>query len=121
MLPDRVDLAAKLALVPEVFSPRIVAEANGQELRIARLHGAFDRHRHVDADEVFLVLRGRLVIRFDDGDVELSEGQLCVVPRGTPHQPVADEECHVLLFEPAGTRNTGDVTSARTVEAPERI
>lgn len=108
MIPEAVDLRAELARIPEVFSPRAVARANGQELRLARLLGEFHRHRHMDADEVFLVVAGTLEIRFDEGAVTLTPGQLVVVPRGTYHQPIAREEVHVLLFEPIGTVSTGD-------------
>ncbi len=108
MKPEKVDLAGVLGQIPEVFQPRAIAWANGQELRLARLHGEFHRHRHTEADEVFLVLAGTLEIRFDDGDLVLGPGELTVVPRGTFHQPIAREEVHVLLFEPVGTRSTGD-------------
>lgn len=108
MTPEKVDLARVLAQIPEVFQPRAIACANGQELRLARLHGEFHRHRHTEADEVFLVLAGTLEIRFDDGLLVLEPGQLAVVPRGTFHQPIAREEVHVMLFEPVGTVSTGD-------------
>ena len=108
MNPEVIDLASTAARIPEVFSPLAIAQANGQELRLARLHGEFHRHRHVDADEVFLVLAGDLEIRFDDGAIRLGPGQMVVVPRNTFHQPIAREEVRVLLFEPIGTASKGD-------------
>ncbi len=112
-----VDLRQALSRLDAPWTPKIVAELNGQEVRLARLEGAFEWHRHSDADELFLVLSGRLRMELRDGDVELSEGQLFVVPRGVEHRPVALEVAEVLLLDPAGTRNTGDHVSARTVEA----
>lgn len=117
----RVNLAEKLDGFRETWSPRIVGELNGQHVKLARLAGEFVWHRHGDADELFLVLAGHLDIHLRDGVVGLDPGELCIVPRGVEHKPVARGEVHVLLFEPAGTRNTGDVREARTVDAPERI
>lgn len=105
----------------EQWSPRIVGELNGQEVRIARIEGEFVRHAHPDADELFLVVEGEIVIRFDDGDVTLGEGEFCIVPRGTYHQPIAEREAKILLFEPAATRNTGDAGGDRTVENLHRL
>lgn len=122
MTPPRpVDLEAAFGTFDERWNPRIVAALNGQEVKIAKVEGAFDRHAHDDEDELFLVVRGRLRIEFDDGDATLEEGQILVVPRGVPHRPVADEEAWILLFEPAGTLNTGNVRTARTVESPRRL
>ena len=117
---DVVDLDDKLARVHEHWSPRIVAAVNDTHVKVAKLLGTFDWHRHPDEDEAFWVLRGTLLIRFRDrDDVTLRPGQMCVVPRGVEHQPVAEEEVHLVLIEPAGTLNTGDVRSARTVDEPE--
>jgi mannose-6-phosphate isomerase-like protein (cupin superfamily) len=118
---DKVDLAEKLARIDEPWSPRIVAALNGQHVKVAKLEGEFVRHVHEHEDELFLVLKGRLRLEMDAGDVVLEPGQLYVVPRGVPHRPVAEGEVHVVLFEPAGTRNTGDVDEARTVEEPDWI
>ncbi len=120
-LPQAIDLGQKLGLFSDPWNPRIIAELNGQHVKLAKLDGAFDWHRHTDEDELFLVLRGNLRIEFEQGAVELAEGQMLVVPRGLLHRPVAREEVSVLLFEPASTVNTGDATSARTVRAPERL
>lgn len=118
---DKVNLAEKLAAFTEHWSPRIVGELNGQHVKVVKLKGEFVWHHHADADELFLVLAGRLVIRLRDRDVMLGRGELFIVPKGVEHKPVADAEAHVLLFEPAGTLNTGNVTNERTVADPARI
>jgi len=107
----------------EVWSPRIVAEANGQHVKVARLDGEFVWHAHDDADELFYVLEGTLDVEFrDDPTATLGEGDLLVVPAGVEHRPVAREETRVMLIEPAGTRNTGDAAdSDLTVEDPETL
>lgn len=119
--PERIDLAEKLASFDERWSPRIVAELNGQHVKLAKLQGEFVWHSHAEEDELFLVLKGLLTIELRYGAIVLGPGQMAVVPRGMDHRPVADGEVHVLLFEPAGTLNTGDVRNERTVEEPKRI
>ena len=119
--PERIDLAEKLAGFDERWSPRIVAELNGQHVKLAKLQGEFVWHSHAEEDELFLVLKGLLTIELRDGPVVLGPGQMTVVPKGVEHRPVADGEVHVLLFEPAGTLNTGDVRNERTVEELKRI
>jgi mannose-6-phosphate isomerase-like protein (cupin superfamily) len=116
-----VNLAEKLALITEHWQPHIIGELNGQHVKLARLQGEFVWHRHEHEDELFLVLKGRLRMELRDGAVDLAEGELCIVPRGVEHRPVAEEEVHVLLFEPAGTLNTGDVVNERTVRDPLRL
>lgn len=116
---QKVDLAEKLALLSEHWSPRIVGELNGQHVKLAKLSGEFTWHRHEREDELFLVLEGELVIHLRDRAISLSRGELLIVPRGVEHKPVADGEVHVLLFEPASTLNTGDVENERTVHSPE--
>lgn len=118
---DKVNLEGKLALFADYWSPRVVGELNGQHVKLVKLRGEFVWHRHENEDELFLVLRGRLRIEFRDREIALEPGELLIVPRGKEHRPVADDEVHVLLFEPAGTLNTGDVRSELTVEKPERI
>jgi mannose-6-phosphate isomerase-like protein (cupin superfamily) len=118
---NKVNLAEKLALFSDYFSPKIVGELNGQHVKIVKAKGEFEWHHHEREDELFLVLRGRLAIHFRDRVVELEPGELCIVPRGVEHKPVAAEEVSLLLFEPAGTLNTGNVRSERTVEVLERI
>jgi mannose-6-phosphate isomerase-like protein (cupin superfamily) len=116
-----IDLTQKLALFHDHWNPRVVAELNGQEVKLAKFQGAFTWHRHEREDELFLVLRGRFRMEFREASVELREGQMIVVPRGVEHRPVADEEVAVLLFEPAGTLNTGNVRDERTRETLERL
>ncbi len=118
---ERVNLAEKFALFSEHWKPKIVGELNGQHVKLVKFAGPFEWHHHEREDELFLVVKGRFRMEFRDGRVELAEGEFLIVPRGVEHRPVADQEVQVLLFEPAGTRNTGNVESARTVEEPERI
>jgi len=112
-----VELAEALASFDEVFAPRIVGYYNGNKIQVAKAHGEFVWHSHADTDDLFLVLKGRLIIELRDGVVELGPGQLCVVPRGVEHRPRADEETHILLIEPVGEPNTGD--SSKRAAAPE--
>jgi mannose-6-phosphate isomerase-like protein (cupin superfamily) len=118
---DKVNLQDKLALFSDHWRPRIVGELNGHQVKLAKLKGEFVWHRHEHEDEMFLVLKGTLVIRMRDRAVTLQPGEMYIVPRDTEHQPVADDEVHVLLVEPAGTLNTGDVRDALTVDRPSTI
>lgn len=106
------NLAAKLAMFSEHFAPKIVASFNGHDVMVVKLKGEFVWHSHPDADDFFLVLKGRLTIQLRDGEVQLDPGELYVVPKGVEHRPVANEEVHLLLIEPAGTPNTGDAATA---------
>ena len=119
--PEKVDLRQKLSLFEERWSPRVVAALNGQEVKLVKLEGEFVWHSHAEEDELFLVLEGTLRMELRDRTIDLAPGQLLVVPRGVEQRPVAEGEVHVLLFEPAGTLNTGDVRNERTVEEPKRI
>jgi len=118
---DKVNLRDKLSLFSDHWNPRIVGELNGQQVKLAKLKGEFVWHRHEKEDEMFLVLEGSLIIRLRDREVALQRGEMFIVPRGIEHQPVAKDEVHVLLFEPAGTLNTGDVRDGRTVDRPLTI
>lgn len=118
---QKVNVAEKLSLFSECWSPRLVGELNGQHVKLVKLKGEFVWHHHAHEDELFLVLKGRLLIRLRQGDITLDEGEFLIVPKGVEHQPVADEEVHVLLFEPASTLNTGNVRNERTVDAPARV
>lgn len=109
-------LAGKFALIDEYWQPRIVGELNGQQVKLAKLLGEFIWHHHEHEDELFLVHRGRLRMEFRDNVVELGPGEVIIVPRGVEHRPVAPEVVEVVLFEPAGTRNTGELVNDRTVE-----
>ena len=111
---EPVDLAHKLSLITDLWSPKVVARMNDDEIKLVKVRGEFVWHRHEDTDELFLVLAGHLRIQLRDGAVELDPGQLYVVPRGVEHCPVADEETHALLLEPRGVVNTGDAGGALT-------
>jgi mannose-6-phosphate isomerase-like protein (cupin superfamily) len=115
---ERVNLADKLARITEHWRPKVVGTLNGQEVKLAKFAGTFVWHKHADADELFLGVAGRFTVEFRDGAVEIGPGEFLIVPRGVEHRTVATEEAHVLLFEPADTRNTGDVTDA-TFTAPD--
>ena len=118
---EKVNLAEKLSRFSEHWQPRIVGELNGQQVKLVKFRGAFVWHHHDHEDELFLVVRGRFRMELRDRSIDLAEGELVVIPRGVEHRPVADEEVHVLLFEPAGTLNTGNVRNELTHEAPARI
>lgn len=121
MIPEKVDLHHKLSLFDEHWSPKIAGELNGQHVKLVKLFGEFVWHHHDDEDEMFLVVKGRFRMDFRDESVWVEEGEFIVVPCGVEHRPVADEEAHVLLFEPAATLNTGNVRDDLTVEELERI
>lgn len=118
---EKVNIAEKLALFDERWSPKIVAELNGQHVKLAKLEGPFVWHHHDHEDELFLVIHGRLKMELRDRSIELDPGEMIVIPRGVEHRPVAEEEVHVLLFEPASTLNTGNVRNERTVAELETI
>ena len=119
---EKVRLADAFASMDEAWNPRLAGELNGQAVKLAKADGEFVWHSHADADELFLVTDGRLRIEFRDrDDAVLEEGELIVVPRGTEHRPVAEPEAEILLFEPSGTRNTGDVENELTREDLESV
>jgi mannose-6-phosphate isomerase-like protein (cupin superfamily) len=106
---ERINVAEKFARFSEQWQPKIVAELNGQEVKLVKVQGTFPWHRHDDAEEMFLVWRGRFRVEFRDRIVELAQGEFVVVPRGVEHRTAADEETEVILLEPAGVLNTGNV------------
>ena len=118
---QKVDLSEKLSLFNEYWQPKIVGELNGQYVKLAKLKGEFLWHSHENEDEMFMVIKGKLTIKLKDRDIVLSEGQFFIIPRGVEHLPVADEEVHVMLFEPQSVLNTGDKKNERTVEKLEWI
>lgn len=118
---DKVNFAQKLSSFSDYWHPRIVGELNNQHVKLAKLKGEFVWHFHENEDELFLVLRGCLRMEFRDRHIELREGEFLIVPRGTEHRPVADEEVHILLFEPAETVNTGNVRNEFTRESLEHV
>jgi mannose-6-phosphate isomerase-like protein (cupin superfamily) len=118
---DKVNIAEKLSLFGEPWSPKIVGELNGQHVKLVRLSGEFVWHHHDDEDEMFLVVDGRFRMEFRDREVWIERGEFIVVPRGVEHRPVAEEEASVMLFEPASTLNTGNVTGEMTVAELDKI
>lgn len=118
---DSVNLAQKLRSFDDLWSPKIVGELNDHYVKLVKLKGEFVWHHHEAEDELFLVVKGRLQLRFRDRDVWLNEGEFAIVPRGVEHLPIAPEETHVLLLEPKSTLNTGNVRNERTISELERI
>jgi mannose-6-phosphate isomerase-like protein (cupin superfamily) len=118
---EKVNIRQKLSEFHDHWSPKIVGELNSQQVKLVKFLGEFVWHHHENEDELFLVVRGRFRMDFRDRQVWLEEGELLIVPRGVEHRPVAPEEVHVLLFEPASTLNTGNVTDELTVREPDRI
>ena len=118
---QKVNLTEKLNLIEEYWSPKLVGEINDQVVKLAKLKGEFTWHKHDAEDEMFLVLDGRLLIKFRDQEFTLESGEFLIVPRGVEHKPVAEEEVHIMLVEPATTLNTGDVRNEMTKDQVERI
>jgi mannose-6-phosphate isomerase-like protein (cupin superfamily) len=114
---QKINLAEKLALFQQFWSPKVIAAVNEFHVKLVKLKGEFVWHAHEAEDELFLVLRGTLRMQFREEEVVVGPGELIVVPRGTEHRPVADEEVHALLLEPASTVNTGTAGGERTREA----
>ncbi len=118
---DKVNLSQKFGLFHEYWSPKIAGELNDSYIKLVKLKGEFVWHQHENEDELFLVVKGRLLIKLRDQDIHLEEGEFVIIPRGVEHLPIAEEEVHVLLLEPKSTLNTGNVQSERTVTEEEWI
>ena len=118
---SKVNIAEKFAKITEYWKPYIAAELNGQYVKLDKLKGEFVFHHHENEDEMFLVVKGRFRMEFRGRHEWIEEGEFIVVPRGVDHRPVAEEECWILLFEPATTLNTGNVENQRTLHALERV
>ena len=118
---EKVNLAQTFGRFEEHWSPKIAGELNGQYIKLVKLKGEFVWHHHEQEDEMFLVVKGRLTLKLRDRDVVLGPGEFFIVPRGVEHLPVAEEEAHVLLFEPKSTLNTGNLRNERTREKLERL
>jgi mannose-6-phosphate isomerase-like protein (cupin superfamily) len=118
---QKVNLREKFALFSGHWSPKIVGDLNGQQVKLVKFQGPFVWHHHDAEDELFLVIQGRFRMEFRDHAVELEEGEFLIVPRGVEHRPVADEEVSVLLFEPATTLNTGNTIGELTAATPDRL
>lgn len=117
----KVNIADKLSLFSAHWSPKLVAQVNDTEVKLVKVQGEFVWHHHDTADELFLVLKGRLLMQFRDGEEWIEEGEFIVVPRGVEHRPVAPQEVHVMLIEPRDTLNTGNVIEERTVQLVPKI
>lgn len=118
---EKIDLREKLGLFDEHWTPKIIAEMNDYQFKLVKIQGEFVWHDQGDTDEVFIVLEGSMRIEFEDRTIELSEGQMLVVPKGVRHKPVADSECKVMLVEPRGVVNTGEADSDLTAPNDEWI
>ena len=118
---EKVNLAHKFRLFQDYWSPKIAGELNDSYVKLAKLKGEFVWHHHEVEDELFLVVKGRLLVKLRDQDIWLEEGEFVIIPRGVEHLPIAEEEAHVMLLEPKSTLNTGDVQNERTVASLERI
>jgi len=118
---EKVNLQQKFSLFSEHWKPKVAGELNGQLVKLVKFTGPFVWHHHESEDELFLVVKGRFRMEFRDRHLWLEKGEFLIVPRGVEHRPVADEEAHVLLFEPASTLNTGNVQDERTVPVLEAI
>jgi mannose-6-phosphate isomerase-like protein (cupin superfamily) len=112
---DTINLNQKFALFQEYWSPKIAGELNDSYIKLAKLKGEFVWHQHENEDELFLVVKGHLLIKLRDRDIHLKEGEFVIIPKGVEHLPIAEEEVHVLLLEPKSTLNTGNVQNERTV------
>jgi mannose-6-phosphate isomerase-like protein (cupin superfamily) len=123
----KINLAEKFSLFDELWSPKVIGELNGQQVKIAKIQGEFVWHHHEDEDELFMVIKGQLTLRLRDADtqhpedVHLEEGEIAIVPHGIEHKPVAEQEAHILMFEPVGTLNTGNVQNEKTIQEVKRI
>ena len=120
-MTKKVNLLQKFGLFDERFHPKIVGDLNDHQVKLVKVLGDFVWHHHENEDELFLVVKGRMRMGLRDGDVELSEGELFIVPKGVEHKPSADEECWIVLIEPGSTLNTGNVVDEKTVADLERI
>ena len=118
---EKINLREKFDSFTEYWSPKIAGELNGQQVKLVKFQGPFVWHHHDTEDELFLVIKGRLLIKLRDRDITLEEGEFVIIPRGVDHLPIAEEEAHVLLLEPKTTLNTGNTQNERTVIDLERI
>jgi mannose-6-phosphate isomerase-like protein (cupin superfamily) len=120
-MSDRISLEEKYALFHEHWSPKVIAELNGQQVKLAKMLGEFPWHAHDDEDELFFVHRGAFRMEFRDRSVDLKAGDIIVVPKGVEHRPVAEHECEIMLFEPAATLHTGNVVTPLTKTVLDHI
>ena len=116
---DKVNIEEKLSQFNDYWQPKIIGKLNGQYVKLAKLKGEFVWHQHEKEDEMFMVIKGRLLIKLRDHDVILNPGEFFIIPRGVEHIPIADEEVQVMLFEPKSVINTGNIQDERTLDAIE--
>ena len=116
-----INFIEKLGLFTEQWTPKIIAQMNDYQFKLAKIQGEFVWHQHADTDEVFILLSGEMMLHFRDGSLRLGPGEMYVVPKGVDHKPVAEKECSILLVEPAGTLNTGDAGGEHTILNPDWI
>ncbi len=116
-----INISEKFKLFNEHWTPKKIGELNGQQLLLAKLKGEFIWHSHENEDELFMIIKGSLIIEFRDKTIELNEGEIYIIPKGEEHKPIAKEEVHVLLFEPLAIKHTGDITSELTVKTFQNI
>ena len=117
----KINISKKLDLINEYWKPGIAGVLNGQQVKIVKFKGPFIWHKHDNEDEFFLIIKGSFTMEFRDKNLEISEGEFIIVPKGIEHRPVAENEAHVMLFEPASTLNTGNVENEMTIKNPSRI
>jgi mannose-6-phosphate isomerase-like protein (cupin superfamily) len=120
-MPKPISPASIAAALTELWSPRVIAEVDDSYIKIAKVQGTFGWHTHADEDELFLILKGHLRIEMEEGPVDLAAGEIFVVPKGTRHNPVADEECHLMLIERKSTLHTGDTITGRTRSLADQL
>ena len=120
-MTQKVNIAEKFAKISEYYKPHIADELNGQQVKLVKIKGEFVFHHHENEDEMFLVVKGRFRMEFPERQEWIEEGEFIVVPRGVEHRPVAEDECWIVLFEPASTLNTGNLVNEHTVAQPARV
>ncbi|MFT5244386.1 MAG: mannose-6-phosphate isomerase-like protein (cupin superfamily) [Psychroserpens sp.] len=118
---NAININKKLDLINDLWTPKVIAELNGQQVKISKVKGEFVWHDHKDEDELFIILKGTLKMMFRDRTIIVNEGEMIMVPKGIEHKPVADEEVWMMLFEPQNTKHTGDTISEFTVKNYDRI
>jgi mannose-6-phosphate isomerase-like protein (cupin superfamily) len=121
MTIDKINIAQKFSLFADYWNPRIAGELNGQHIKLVKIKGEFVWHKHENEDEMFLVIKGGFKMELRDKTIDISEGEMIIIPKGTEHRPVANEEAHILLFEPVSTLNTGDVKNELTRDSLEKV
>lgn len=118
---EKVNIEEKLGRINDYWNPRIIGELNGQQVKLTKLKGEFVWHKHDNEDEMFLIIKGELEMQLRDGPINIKPGEFIIIPKGVEHKPVANDEVHLVLFEPASTLNTGNVRNDFTKEKLERI